>query len=110
MYMLDQTGPNNKWNAYSSNYWDLFVWDVNIDLQKFPFNYISPGEIKSNFRLESATPIIFIGNYYVQGKNGDSSPDDKYIFENSFKGVTICGTISPDPFFPLDFLDTLYKL
>jgi hypothetical protein len=101
------TGPTNKWNAYSSNNWNLFVWDVNIDLQKFPFDYLSPGEVKSNFRLESATPIIFIGNYYVQGKNGDSSPDDQYIFENSFNGVTICGTNPPDPFVPSDFLDTL---
>jgi hypothetical protein len=101
------TGPNNKWNAYSSNNWNLFVWDVNIDLQKFPFDYLSPGEVKSNYRLESATPTIFIGNYYVQGKNGDSFPDDKYIFENSFKGVTICGTNPPDPFSPLDFLDIL---
>ena len=101
------TGPNNKWNAYSSNNWNLFVWDVDIDLQKFPFDYLSPGEAKSNFRLESATPIIFIGNYYAQGKNGDSSPDDQYIFKNSFKGLTICGTNPPDPFLPFNFLDTL---
>jgi hypothetical protein len=83
------------------------VWDVNIDLQKFPFDYLYPGEVRSDFRLESATPIIFIGNYYVQGKNGDSFPDDQYIFENSFNGVTICGTNPPDPFAPSDFLDTL---
>ncbi len=100
-------GPNNKWNAYSSDMYDLFIWDINFDQLKFPFDFISSGEVKSNFRLETATPTIIIGNFYVQGKNGNSFPDDRYIFENSFKGVTICGANPTDPFVPLDFLDTL---
>lgn len=100
-------GPNNKWNAYSSDMYDLFIWDINSDQLKFPFDFLFPGNIKSNFTLETATPIIIVTEYYLQGENGYSFPDEQFIYENSFKGVTISSTHPPNPFDPLDYIDTL---
>jgi len=99
--------PNEKWNDYYSDNWDLYLWEVNTDLQKYPFDYLSPGEEKSDYKLETETPLIYIGNYYIQGKNGEEPYNDLYILVNSVKGKTLYGKYPPDPFIPLNFLDIL---
>ncbi len=101
-------GPNNKWfNYYSSNWEYIYNWDVNDDFHKFPFDYLLQGSIRTGFELETETPLVYIGNYYIQGKNGQRIADDDNLFENSFKGKMICGKPAPDTLVYTDFLDTV---
>ena len=101
-------GPNNKWfNYYSSNWEYIYNWDVNDDFHEFPFDYLLQGSIRTGFKLETETPLVYIGKYYIQGKNGKRIADDDNLFENSFKGKTICGKPAPDTLVYTNFLDTL---
>jgi hypothetical protein len=67
-------------------------------------NYIIPGELDSSFKyLTSSLPIIVTS--YIQGNNGENGYDE--IISNSFHVKTIGPADSPNPFIPLNFLDTL---
>ena len=99
--------PNIKWaHRYSKN-WDILIWNISNDEKYYPFDYIYPGDVRNDFNLETEAPLIYIGNYYVQGKNGKKIYTDQYIKENSFDGKTICGKYPSEPFVPQEFLDTL---
>ena len=104
--VYDFSAPN-KWQGSYSHNWDILKWGIITDSRFFPYNFIQPGNYLDSMTFVSDFILPYITSYYLQGKNGESFPNDHFIFNNSFKGVTICGTYPLDPFIPLDFLDTL---
>ena len=101
----NSSAPNKKWSMRGGV--NKIKWDVSEDLQNYPFDYISSGNVQSNFRIETSTPMVSICNYFLQGKNGKKIYKNQYIKENSFKGKTICGKPAPDTLVYTNFLDTL---
>jgi hypothetical protein len=100
--------PNEKWSQrYPSDVIKLIQWDVSEDLKHYPFDYVQPSVIKTNYKEETDAEMLMICNYYIQGKNGKKIYTEQYLTENSFIGKTICGIHPKDPFIPQDFLDTM---
>jgi len=102
---INSTSPNKKWVIRGTK--NVATWDVDETIFGFPFDFINPGESKINFKLETESPLVYIGNYYLQGKNGKKIYTKKYIKVNSFKGKTICGKNPQNVFVPFEFIDTL---
>ena len=91
---INSAPPNKKWNQRFGR--KLEKWDVSTDLGKYPFDFIYAGESKTGFRVETATKLIYIGNFYIQGKNGRKLPYiNNHIYKNLFEGKTICGKPIP---------------
>ena len=105
--VYDINAPH-KWQGSYSHTWDnLLKWGIISDSRFYPYNFIQPSNHLDSISFVCDSILPYITSYYIQGKNGDSFPDDQYIFENSFKGKTISGKNPPDPFIPIDFLDSL---
>ncbi|MBU0474672.1 MAG: hypothetical protein KKF62_10970 [Bacteroidetes bacterium] len=99
--------PNNKWGHYYPDDLDLILWSIHETIFDFPFDFIDFGEQRKGYKLETDAQIIYIGNFYIQGKNGKESYDDRYLLENSFSGKTLCGKYPSDSFTSQNFIDTL---
>jgi hypothetical protein len=107
-YLVYNFDAPYKWQGSYFYDWDnLLKWGIIRDSRFYPYNLITPGNFLDSMSFVSDSVLPFITTYYLQGKNGESFPDDQFIFENSFKGVTICGTNPPDPFVPINFIDSL---
>ncbi len=93
-------------------YWEgTLPWIPVIDWQCYAIegiNYIQHGETEPNFSFTTVAPNLSkILKFYSFGLNKGVSDAKNESLDNSFKGFTIGPTDPPNPFVPLNFLDTL---
>ena len=108
---VTKTQPQG-WDSRGHWVWNQDGWGTKIFYWHKP-KEILPGQTLDSFKIKSPQ-MPFIALYVVRGENMlplttafTSEQDSADFVNNSVKGYTIGPSVLPDPFIPLNFLDTL---
>jgi hypothetical protein len=110
-FAIDRLVDTVKFNP-TRNFWKGYrPWQHVIEWWcsgSYGANYIKPGETEPSFSFTTVTPSLpKILKFYSFGSNEGVSDGRDDSLDNSFRGLTIGPSKLPNPFVPLNFLDTL---